>query len=76
MKKIKFSGKLSLNKETIAKLNDGQMSKINGGGTILTTLYNCQKQTAVGCATAGVTCACPTVSLASQCVAACPSQAC
>ena len=32
MKKIKFAGKLSLNKETIAKLNDSQLSKINGGG--------------------------------------------
>lgn len=31
MKKSKFSGKLSLNKETITKLNDSQLSRINGG---------------------------------------------
>ena len=31
MKKVKFEGKLSLNKETIAKLNDEQMNVIKGG---------------------------------------------
>lgn len=31
MKKVKFTGKLSLNKETVTKLNDEQMKKINGG---------------------------------------------
>ena len=31
MKKIKFEKKLSLNKETIAKLNEGQMRQIQGG---------------------------------------------
>jgi natural product precursor len=31
MKKVKFTGKLSLNKETIAKLNDEQMNMIKGG---------------------------------------------
>lgn len=31
MKKIKFSGKLSLNKETISKLNNEQMNQVNGG---------------------------------------------
>lgn len=31
MKEVKFTGKLSLNKETITKLNDEQMKKINGG---------------------------------------------
>lgn len=31
MKKINFSKKLSLNKETIAKLNDKQMEFIQGG---------------------------------------------
>lgn len=36
MKKIKLTGKLSLNKETVAKLNDDQMNNINGGGTIVT----------------------------------------
>ena len=31
MKKIKFDKKLSLNKETIAKLNDAQMKHVKGG---------------------------------------------
>lgn len=31
MKKIKFDRKLSLNKETIARLNDGQMGNVKGG---------------------------------------------
>ena len=31
MKKVNFSGKLSLNKETVAKLNEKQMSTIKGG---------------------------------------------
>ena len=30
MKKIKFEGKLSLNKQTVAILNDQQMRSING----------------------------------------------
>ncbi|MBS1651079.1 MAG: class I lanthipeptide [Bacteroidetes bacterium] len=33
MKKVKFEGKLSLNKETITKLNNEQMANVNGGGT-------------------------------------------
>ncbi|MBS1651129.1 MAG: class I lanthipeptide [Bacteroidetes bacterium] len=33
MKKVKFKGKLSLNKETITKLNNEQMANVNGGGT-------------------------------------------
>jgi hypothetical protein len=32
MKKVNFGGKLSLNKETISKLNNGQMGHLNGGG--------------------------------------------
>lgn len=31
MKKIKFEGRLSLNKETIATLNEDQMNSIKGG---------------------------------------------
>lgn len=31
MKKIKLDGKLSLNKETVAKLNDDQMNEVKGG---------------------------------------------
>lgn len=42
MKKVKFSGKLNLNKETVAKLNDEQMKEINGGITKITgELYTC-----------------------------------
>jgi hypothetical protein len=33
MKKVKFNGKLSLNKETITSLNHIQMQEINGGAT-------------------------------------------
>lgn len=31
MKKFKFSGKLNLNKETVAKLTEDQMKSVNGG---------------------------------------------
>jgi natural product precursor len=31
MKKVKFESKLSLNKETIAKLNQNQMQNLKGG---------------------------------------------
>ena len=37
MKKIKLDGKLSLNKETIAKLNDDQMNGVKGGGVLSIT---------------------------------------
>ena len=64
MKKIKFEGKLSLNKETVTKLNQDHMSAIQGGveGTILTTLRNClprptDKTDTCGL-TDGVTCEC------------------
>ena len=43
MKKIKLDGKLKLNKETIAKLNDEQMSSAKGGAAFTffctTTLF-------------------------------------
>ncbi|NHN25053.1 hypothetical protein FIA58_005115 [Flavobacterium jejuense] len=35
MKKLKFSGKLNLNKETVAKLTEDQMKNISGGYPIL-----------------------------------------
>lgn len=41
MKKLKFNGKLSLNKETIAKLNDEQMGAIIGGSASITTAVPC-----------------------------------
>ena len=31
MKKVKFEGKLKLNKETVTKLNDTQMDVVKGG---------------------------------------------
>ncbi len=31
MKKVKFSGKLSLNKQTVTELNKEQMQELNGG---------------------------------------------
>ncbi len=31
MKKLKLTGKLSLNKETVARLNDSQMNHVKGG---------------------------------------------
>ena len=34
MKKISLKNKLSLNKETVAKLNQSQMSQVNGGGSL------------------------------------------
>ena len=47
MKKVKFNGKLSLNKETIAKLNNEQMNAVNGGKTVITL----EQYTCVGCNT-------------------------
>lgn len=39
MKKIKLNGKLKLNKETIAKLNDEQMNSVKGGDCDVQTGY-------------------------------------
>ncbi len=53
MKKIKLDGKLKLNKETIAKLNDNQMSNIKGGQTdytcITCTEHTCERACTTGC---------------------------
>jgi hypothetical protein len=35
MKKVKSQGKLSLNKETVARLNDAQLNEVKGGGTVI-----------------------------------------
>lgn len=40
MKKIKFEGKLSLNKQTVAVLNDQQMQSINGAVHIPSNIEN------------------------------------
>lgn len=39
MKKIKLDGKLKLNKETIAKLNDEQMDSVKGG---FLSIFSCK----------------------------------
>ncbi len=59
MKKIKFDKKLMLNKETITKLNSGQMTTANGGGfgssqnggvcVCTSTLISCPYQTWLSC---------------------------
>lgn len=38
MKKTKFQGKLSLKKETVARLNDAQMNDVKGGSIFVQTL--------------------------------------
>jgi len=68
MKKIKFTGKLSLNKETVSKLNNQQMDSVMGGTRTPTcancpTNNTCPGPTDNGCATFDScfgTCGCPT----------------
>lgn len=43
MKKIKLDGRLSLNKETIATLNDEQMYGVKGGGFLSIFGKSCKK---------------------------------
>ena len=43
MKKLKLNSKLSLNKETIVKLNDKQMNGVKGG--LLSISKNCSHAT-------------------------------
>jgi len=56
MKKVNFKNKLSIKKETIAKLNDTQMNAVNGGRPISAVYYNtcpysvCAIQTGAKCA--------------------------
>ncbi|HXP49306.1 MAG TPA: class I lanthipeptide [Bacteroidia bacterium] len=40
MKKINFKNKLSIKKETIAKLNNTQMNAVNGGRPVSAVYYN------------------------------------
>lgn len=45
MKKIKLTGKLSLNKETIVKLNDQQMARAIGGQEEnILSIYYCKSK--------------------------------
>lgn len=41
MKKSKFEGKLSLKKETVARLNDAQMNEVKGGSIVLAQTAKC-----------------------------------
>jgi natural product precursor len=41
MKKAKFEGKLSLRKETVARLNDSQMNDVKGGSVTLLVTHRC-----------------------------------
>ena len=67
MKKIKFTGKLSLNKETIAKLNGEQMGSINGGRRVASPSdYTCTYFGPVTCPSINVICA-PTTVTVSAC---------
>ena len=57
MKKIQLKGKLSLNKETIAKLNDEQMGDVKGGKGVETSLeYGCQSFNQKSCLYTGGAC--------------------
>ncbi|MFL5764245.1 MAG: class I lanthipeptide [Bacteroidia bacterium] len=41
MKKVKLTGKLSLKKETITKLNKEQMGVLMGGSRTITNCFHC-----------------------------------
>jgi natural product precursor len=55
MKKVKFNSKLSLNKQTVARLNEKQMSAVKGGETMTTT--RCYMSNLSPCYTYGSHCA-------------------
>jgi bacteriocin-like protein len=63
MKKVKFNGKLSLNKETIANLNNNELNNVKGGAED-TKGPNCVINTKASCGSCGV---CPTTDLWSDC---------
>jgi hypothetical protein len=71
MKKIKFESKLSLKKETVARLNDAQMSHLKGGAWF--TLYHCGSHTCNCASAACPTGTCPTASCGASCQTECPS---
>ncbi|NEN23798.1 hypothetical protein G3O08_09820 [Cryomorpha ignava] len=49
MKKIKLNGRLSLNKETIATLNENQMNAVKGGAPGFLSIGEFCSRTATGC---------------------------
>ncbi len=48
MKKKVFNKKLSLNKETVSKLNQSEMGDVKGGGSDSKTDYTCDPNGCVG----------------------------
>lgn len=60
MKKIKFTGKLSLNKETVSKLNNEQMNQVVGGSLRCQSIGNCGTTNCETVETFNCTDACPT----------------
>lgn len=42
MKKVKFEGKLKLNKETVAKLDNNQMNNVKGGAQAASFITLCR----------------------------------
>jgi natural product precursor len=63
MKKVKFSGKLNLNKETIVILNDSQMTTVQGGDSYVSSVGPCYSK-GYACAPASESCAmlsCPAI---------------
>jgi natural product precursor len=71
MKKIKFESKLSLKKETVARLNEAQMGQLKGGAWF--TLYHCNKTNNCGTATCPTVAGCPSLSQGASCQTLCPS---
>lgn len=71
MKKIRFTGKLSLNKETVSKLNQEQMNQVVGGSLRCITAASCNTcgcpppQTMDGCFSQMVTVCCQTAGCSS-----------
>jgi predicted metal-binding protein len=55
MKKVNLKNKLSLNKETVANLNNIQMNEVNGGQVPTKTCYTY----CIGCAQTGSDTSCP-----------------
>ncbi len=49
MKKVKLSSKLSLNKETIATLNNSQMNQIHGGAPATGSTSGCDSTCQTSC---------------------------
>lgn len=56
MKKVKLTGKLSLNKETVAKLNQEQMNAIIGGDMLSVGCVSNNPPTAITCSCAVSAC--------------------